>query len=84
MFPDATSPIFTYCPANQQLMPDANEYAVTAEWQMPTAVDNSGESPSVTCDQDSRSQFKIGYTVVRCTARDTSGNEESVHLCYQT
>ena len=65
-----------YCPANQELKLYAMEYAVTAKWNMPTAEDNSGKMPTVTCDQDSGSQLKIGHTDVTCTAHDASGNKE--------
>ena len=51
------------------------EYAVTATWNMPTVVDNSGENSTVTCNQDSPSQFSIGYTIVSCIAVDAVGNE---------
>ena len=75
LFSDNESPTFTYSPENQVLITNPMEYAVTAKWNMPTAVDNSGENPTVTCDHDSPSQFRVGSTVIMCTAVDESENE---------
>tara|TARA_B100001245_G_scaffold136253_1_gene101191 strand:+ start:2379 stop:4019 length:1641 start_codon:yes stop_codon:yes gene_type:complete len=39
-----------------------------------TASDNSGELPEITCEPKSGSIFKVGETLVKCTAIDSSGN----------
>ena len=39
-----------------------------------TASDNSGEPVEITCEPKSGSIFKVGETLVKCTAIDTSGN----------
>jgi X-Pro dipeptidyl-peptidase len=51
---------------------NANGIAVT--YTPPTATDNEDPSPKVTCDPASGSTFKIGQTVVTCTATDANGN----------
>ena len=63
------------CPANQTLSTNTSESTVTAEWRKPTATDNSGVIPTVTCDHDVGSQFNIGRNFVQCTAYDASGNQ---------
>ena len=63
------------CPANQTLSVKIGESTVTAEWRKPTATDNSGVIPTVTCDRDVASQFNIGCNFVECTAYDASGNQ---------
>ena len=45
-----------------------------AVWQTPSATDNSGDVPEVTCDPQSGSEFTIGQTLVTCKAVDSSGN----------
>ena len=45
-----------------------------AIWQHPSATDNSGEKPNVTCDRMSGSEFTIGQTLVTCKAVDSSSN----------
>ena len=47
---------------------------VVATWQDPTATDNSGEVPKVTCSPPSGSTFTLGHTAVTCEAKDNSGN----------
>ena len=39
-----------------------------------TASDNSGEAPEIICEPKSGSIFKVGETLVKCTAMDSSGN----------
>jgi len=39
-----------------------------------TASDNSGELPEIICEPKSGSIFKVGETLVKCTAMDSSGN----------
>ena len=74
-FLDAELPVMKDCPANQTLSVNIGESTVTAEWRKPTATDNSGVIPTVTCDLDVGSQFNIGRSVVQCTAYDASGNQ---------
>ncbi len=47
------------------------------EWDQPIAVDNSGESPYVSCDHESGSNFNIGQTPVTCTVSDACGNRNN-------
>ena len=74
-FSDAGSPVWKDCPANQTLSVSTTESAVTAMWSKPTATDNSGVIPTVTCDHDVASQFNIGRSIIQCKAIDTSGNQ---------
>ena len=75
LFSDAGTPEWNECPVNQTLSVTTTESKVTAEWIKPTATDNSGMIPTVTCDHDVGSQFNIGRNVVQCTAYDASGNQ---------
>ena len=74
-FIDGEAPVLKDCPANQTLFVHNGESTVTADWSKPTATDNSGEIPTVTCDHDVASQFEIGRNIVQCTAHDASGNK---------
>ena len=63
------------CPVNQTISVNTTESVVTPEWLKPTASDNSGVIPTVTCDHDVASQFNIGRSIIQCTAYDASGNQ---------
>ena len=75
LFSDTGTPVWNDCPVNQTLSVTTTESKVTAEWSKPTATDNSGMIPTVTCDHDVASQFDIGRSIIQCTANDTSGNQ---------
>jgi len=51
-----------------------NSGGVAVTFTPPTATDNEDPNPKVTCDPASGSTFKIGQTVVTCTATDANGN----------
>ena len=59
---------------DQTLTINTSQSTAAAEWIKPVATDNSGESPTVTCDHDFQTAFKIGHTVKVCTALDAYGN----------
>ena len=44
-------------------------------WTDPQMTNNSRQMPTITCDADSGSQFKIGETEVTCQAVDHAGNQ---------
>ena len=48
-----------------------------ATWQDPSATDNSGDVPEVTCDPRSGSNITIGQTLITCEAFDSSGNDNT-------
>jgi LPXTG-motif cell wall-anchored protein len=50
---------------------------VAVTFEPPTASDNSGVAPTVSCDRASGSTFPIGVTTVTCTAVDGAGNAAS-------
>lgn len=69
---DVTPPVFN--PYS-----DIEEYAHSASgavvnFATPTATDNSGQVPTVSCDYANDYLFPIGETTVTCTATDSSGN----------
>ena len=74
-FSDIEPPKFEFCPGDLA-PPNPGEYAMPPEWDIPTAIDNSGEKPTVTCEQLPASTRRAGYTLVWCTAIDAYGNEE--------
>lgn len=70
---DAQAPTFTTVPGSQTVeATGAGGAAVT--YATPTATDNSGLPPSISCDQASGSLFPLGATTVTCTATDGAGN----------
>ena len=44
-------------------------------WNNPQVTDNSGQIPTITCDADSGSHFRISETEVTCQAVDPTGNK---------
>ncbi|XP_038071205.1 hyalin-like [Patiria miniata] len=70
---DQQVPVINNCPSNVR----TNNAVVT--WTPdPTATDNDGTTPAVTCTPTAGSSFPVDdSTTVVCTARDTAGNEAS-------
>ena len=48
-----------------------------ATWQDPSATDNSGDVPEVTCDPLCGTNFTIGQTLITCEAVGSSGNNNT-------
>ena len=71
---DKEAPVFEVCPDNQALNTQPGQAFAVATWQNPSATDNSGNLPKVTCDSQSENKFVIGQTSVVCEAVDSSGN----------
>ena len=74
---DNEAPNLDMCPLNQTLDTQAGQSTAIAVWEHPSASDNSGDKPNITCDSFSRSEFIIGQTLVTCEAIDSSGNLNS-------
>ena len=53
---------------------DGNQLFATFDWDI-VAVDNSGETPSISCDMIKGDLLLEGNHYVTCTAMDTAGNE---------
>ena len=70
---DHEAPVIT-CPSNQTVTCPSQEN-VTVVYTAPQVTDNSGENPSITCDVESGSTFKVGETTVICQAVDGVGNQ---------
>ncbi|MCI0518152.1 MAG: HYR domain-containing protein, partial [Woeseiaceae bacterium] len=70
---DQTAPVFSGVPANITA-PATSASGAVVTYALPTATDNSGTAPTVTCIPPSGSTFPFGITTVSCTATDVSGN----------
>jgi HYR domain/SdrD B-like domain len=58
------------CPQNIVQCNDASKCTAVVTYDMPTATDNCGGSPTVACDPVPGSIFQKGATTVTCTATD--------------
>ena len=72
-FPDKEAPVIS-CPTNQTIHTDPSQDYATVVYSDPQVTDNSGDTPTITCDVVSGSQFVIGKHEVICQALDPSGN----------
>ncbi|KAL5021884.1 hypothetical protein ScPMuIL_001039 [Solemya velum] len=70
---DQTNPIFTYCPDSQKII-TKEENGVFVDWQLPKAVDNSGDVMVVSKSLQPGNIFAIGQHTVTYQASDGSGN----------
>ena len=61
------------CP-KQTIETDFNMPTAMVFWIDPVSSDNSELTPTVTCNNENESQFKIGETEVICEAVDQAGN----------
>ena len=71
------APTFVVCPTNQSLETKPGLPTALFEWRGPTAADNSGSMPLVTCSPESGSEFLIGHSKVTCVAVDGSSNNST-------
>ena len=72
-FTDHEVPVIA-CPGNQTFDTEPGQAYATVVYTDPQVTDNSGGTPTITCDVESGSQFEIGETNVTCQAEDPSGN----------
>ena len=80
IFVDKEAPVFEDCPDNQTLGTHPRKAFAVTTWQDPSAVDNSGDVPAVTCDPHSGTNFTIGPTFVTCETVDSSGNNNTCNF----
>ena len=66
--------MFEYCPVDRFQNTSLGESTGLVVWKDPTAVDNSGDDPTVTCSYLPRERFPIGRTEVGCQAVDKDHN----------
>lgn len=72
---DATTPVFTSCPASITIPTDPGQCTAIATWTAPTATDNCpGLLVSQTAGLPSGSAFPIGVTTISFLATDVNGN----------
>ena len=57
---------------------DPGQKYATVTWDVPTATDSSGQTPSVTANHEPPKQFDIGTHTVTYTARDSANNEATL------
>ena len=69
-----TIPVISDCPNTIAIEADANLPGANVDWTTPTAVDNDGNTPSVSVTTP-QGFFPIGSTTVTYTFTDTAGNE---------
>ncbi|XP_035695798.1 sushi, von Willebrand factor type A, EGF and pentraxin domain-containing protein 1-like [Branchiostoma floridae] len=68
-------PRFSQCPQDQMFYADRGSQSTFVNWTV-SAIDNSGEIPTVTCSQ-SPAVLPAGDYQVSCTATDATGNTET-------
>ena len=73
---DIEKPSFTVCPGNFEEYADSAVDYTTVKLPAIDATDNSGQQPLIACS-GIRDKYYIGEHLVRCTARDGAGNEET-------
>ena len=73
-FADLEAPMIV-CPVNQTVNTEPGQAYSTVVWTDPQVTDNSKQIPTITCDADSGSDFKIGENEVTCQAVDPTGNQ---------
>ncbi len=69
---DTEPPVISNCPDTVNILTTGN--SSTAAWDVPTASDNSGSTPTRTSNYSPGSTFPLGTTLARYTFRETSGN----------
>ena len=73
-FSDTEIPVFTYC-LKCIKKDDLTTLEVRVQWQSPTATDNSGAIPAVTCNRAPGDLFPVpSSTEIHCRAEDPAGN----------
>ncbi|XP_072179385.1 uncharacterized protein [Diadema setosum] len=72
---DIEAPNFISCPGDETVHPERGEVRANVTWNV-TAVDNSGEDPVVSCDQEV-GEMDEGDLRVSCTAEDAAGNRRT-------
>ncbi|XP_071786151.1 uncharacterized protein [Asterias amurensis] len=76
---DYESPHFTTCPLDFVAYPTDTSLQVNVTWTV-EATDNSGESPTITCNPAQPAQLPVGDNIINCIATDTAGNQASCNF----
>jgi DNA-binding beta-propeller fold protein YncE len=63
--------------------PASSSSGATVTYSGPTATDEGGETPPVTCDHPSGSTFAVGTTTVTCTATDSDDTPLAVSTSFK-
>jgi YVTN family beta-propeller protein len=71
---DIIAPVFVTMPSNIEIFATSTLGAVVP-YIVPTATDDSGITPTITCDHSSGDLFSIGTTPVTCIATDAASNK---------
>ncbi|XP_033099723.1 uncharacterized protein LOC117103263, partial [Anneissia japonica] len=71
---DNEAPIITFCPPDEDIFTDIQTNTGAANWQNPTAIDNSGVPPNITTNIQIDELLVIGNHTVFVNATDGSGN----------
>ena len=79
---DIEKPAFTFCPGSFEEYADSALNYTTIQLPTINATDNSGQQPLITCS-GIRDKYYIGEHLVRCFARDGSGNEGTCQFSIQ-
>ncbi len=66
-------PVFGTCSIRQNITTDPEQPTAVATWTNPTATDNTGGIPHVSCYPESGTAFPIGVNNVTCYAVSTNG-----------
>ena len=77
-FADNSGPKVVYCPPDQNIT--ATRMKTTVTWQSPQFKDNSKSPLTVTCSQESGTEFYWGTWNVHCKASDNNPNNKPA-LC---
>ena len=77
---DEEQPTIESCPDDISNETDHGKPTAMVTWEPPVAYDNIRETPTVTCNPASGSNFTIGQIVVTCEAMDTSGNKATCNF----
>ena len=72
------------CPGNQTVNTEPSQAYASLIWNNSQVTDNSGQIPTITCDTESGSQFRIGETEVVCQAVDSTGNQATCTFTVKT
>ena len=75
-FADQEAPLIS-CPTNRTVNTDPSQAYATVVYTDPQVNETSGQIPTITCDVESGSHFRIGKTNVTCQAVDIFGNQET-------
>lgn len=74
---DTEKPVFPSCPADIVVANDPGQCGAVVQFAPPAASDNCPDPVAVVCSPPAGSFFKVGATLVTCTATDGAGNQST-------